>query len=443
MALSHTQLVKLEQLGAIEAGGHTLPQVSDAHRRFEEWLSARLNTSEQTPTLHQALTEAVKVFRAVKLGLALLFGFLGVATATQLLVSPTGELNVFALLGSMLGIHTLSLLLWCGLMLLPHRQAPSLLQWITAPLVRWAVSLSTHSLAHTANLAWHQAQFAAPFRIWRLGFLTHWCWLFFLLGNGMGLLLLFTTRSYNFVWESTLFEADAFSALMQPLITPLTLIQWPTPEITASLSTVDAALPDKRRWAIFIMGCLLWYGALPRFAAMILCVMATRWHESRHTFEPTKAPFLQWQARFDAQLVRTQILDPDPAVKATSKLSSLSFSTQAPPENGRWLGLEIGETSRWLSVIPKLEAAINQPDDIQTILAKPSPSHAPTIVFVDGKRSPDRGTQRLLNQCAAHASWFAVVDTDHTPSTKQQAWLQAAKQAGFTPDKWLYVQAPR
>ena len=118
---------------------------------------------------------------------------------------------------------------------------------------------------------------------WGLGAITHGLWTLALAGAAGGVLLLLATRSYGFVWETTILPDAAFVRLTAALGSLPALFGFPVPDAATVAASGSAAAPGgmlaeagRRAWAGWLLGALLAYGMLPRLLVMIGCALLWR-----------------------------------------------------------------------------------------------------------------------------------------------------------------------
>lgn len=154
-----------------------------------------------------ALQHAVQGARLALLLLAVLAVAGGFSMALAALGDGLRPVNLLWALGSLLGLHLLSLLLWLLVTAcLAQGPAPSgqLWLWLSARLARDAQAAQ---LAPSLLLLL-QSQ---GLNRWLFAVLSHTLWLLLLLGALAGLLLLLASRHYGFVWKAPCWTAATLS----------------------------------------------------------------------------------------------------------------------------------------------------------------------------------------------------------------------------------------
>src|SRR5690606_664861 len=191
--------------------------------------------------------------------LALLALLAGGALALTALGDGSRPVNVFWALGSLLGLHLLSLLGWlAGLVLLRDSGGAlgRLWLWLCARLARDARSLALAP----ALLQLLQRQRLAR---WGLGALLHGLWALLLAAALALLLAMLATRDYRFLWETTLLGERAFIGLTHLLGSVPAWLGFSLPaseQIAASGGVAPAESVIRQAWAGWLIGVVLVWG---------------------------------------------------------------------------------------------------------------------------------------------------------------------------------------
>lgn len=440
MTRHFSKLQKIEQFRALESGGNQLNRpvdVADA-ASFPCWLHQRVGTAAQDPKTEKALCQPRHLYkRSVALAVAIAF-VLGYLSVSSLLSAQSPTLNIFWLLGALLGVNALTLVLWLVFMLLPGGQNRSLLggllEWLLARL--FARKRETTAAGASAS-AWFLVAFSAPLEKWRLAVLSHGVWVCFLAGNFASLLVSFTTRQFDFIWESTLLAPSGISPIFSVLAAPISALRLPIPEY---FDTGTATAASRQVWALFVLSSLCVYALLPRLLALAASKAVLRHKESRWHLDLSLPYYIHLKHKFSEGRLRLKVLDAEtsPAPEASTQLQ---FSTNAPPENAQWVGLELVDESRFRTLTGELSVRLTGLAAVTDFCQKRQHSAQPLVICVEGSRPPDRGTVRNLRALAGDAVWLAVLADSPLPAPKQQAWLGAAEAAGLTATQTLMLSA--
>lgn len=379
-----------------------------------------------------------RVVAAVAAALALLGGF---GAAAGALGDGSRAVNVVWVLGALLGVHLVSLALWlAGLALTaaPHRPPaaaaiPGLLGrgglWLLARLERG-------SAAHALPPA--LAGLLGPPRLarWGVGAASHGLWALALAGAAAGLLVLFATRRYDFVWETTILPAEVFVALTALLGQLPAALGFPVPDAAtiaasgsapgvapAATAPLDAA--GRRAWAGWLLGCLALYGLAPRLLLGAGCTAL--WMRGLRRLRLDLA--LPGYARLLPASERLGVNDPVPArFPHPSRAHAAAAAGGAPVA----LALELGADLPWPP------AALTAPDggrldsrEQRRACLAAFAAHPPhrVLVAIDARLTPDRGSLGTIAELAAHTAalrvWALRAPAGAAPADRLAQWRDA------------------
>lgn len=363
----------------------------------EGWRDAILRSS-----MHVRLLLALAALLALAIGYAAAAGVLGDASR---------PVNVVWALGGLLGVHLLSLLLWVmGLMLagaglgaaagggLPGRVGASVLA---------ALDRSPAAAALPTALA----GLLAPGRSlrWGLGAINHGLWALALIGASAGALLLFATRRYDFVWETTILPADAFVGVGAALGHLPAALGFPVPDAAtvAASGMAGAALDEagRRAWAGWLLGCLLVYGLIPRLLLAALCALLWRRACAGLRLDLAQPGYAVLQARLLPDSVRLGVSDPAPPLSPRS----CGQRGQGGGSGGVALALELGTDLFWPpAFLPApgddTDGRLDSREQRGAWLARlRAQTPRRLLIAVDARQTPDRGSLGLIAELAALA----------------------------------------
>lgn len=341
-------------------------------------------------------------------GLAVLVVLAGAGLAGKVVGAEDGSrrINAVAALGSLLGLHLVTLLIWLvGLVWTPgawrlslgglwlglsarfasgrQGQAPLLLQAITrllnrARLLPWALGLASHV-------------------VWTLSFTVA-------LGS---LLFALAFRRYTLGWETTILEPGFFVRLVQGLGYLPSLMGFPVPSASAILSAASGAAPidaaGQRDWALWMTGCLALYGWLPRALLALLCVAMLRMRRAALLQPDLEAPrYRRILQRISALVPATRIVDADPG-RSSSTQPPTSLPIGATSATRIAIGFELAPQliwppSDWPSDLPNqmCDGSATSRTHVLAQLAGAPPRRV--LLVCDAAASPDRGTERFVRE---------------------------------------------
>ena len=353
------------------------------------------------------------------------------------MLSDVRSINAGSALVAALGVHALTLLLWLvGLLLvgrLPGAGASLslgrlLLQWLAR--WPWGQGLQRpHALAlvGAAKQLLHSSRLAP----WAFGLISHAVWTASFVLVLLGLLLAFALRQYQLTWESTLFSPAFFDALVQITGWLPAKLGFAVPQGVAALS-VDAvtgqlAIPA-RTGALWLLGCVLVYGLLPRLLCAALCWGVWQRRKSRVELDTADPYFRQLLVRF-AALQPSRITDveqvlpsaaptaPLPAGAYQPVLALVGFELAAPPD---WPPQSLASQA---ALVECIAGSIEERSRVLAALAQLRPQAL--LLVCDAGATPDRGTERFLRDAARHAQHCALwlVGHNDTPPQRWHDWL--------------------
>lgn len=341
------------------------------------------------------------------LGLLLLALLSGASLGFAALGDGQRPVNVFWALGSLLGLHLLSLGGWAlGLAFAGDSGGTlgRLWLWLSAKLARDARAAQ---LAPALLLMLQRQRLAR----WGLGFVAHGLWLLALSSALVCLLALMATRRYDFLWETTLLGADTFVALTRTLGALPALLGFDLPApglIRASGNALPGGEAARQVWAGWLLGVLLVYGVLPRLLLALLCLWRWRRGRARQALDLSLPGYRLLAERLQPSSERLGVRDPAPTVLPRTQIDT------APAAAGGALlvGVELDDSRPWPPALPEGVADAGVLDDreqrqrLLERLTRCPPARL--VIACDPRRSPDRGTLALLGELSRCAGQTRV-----------------------------------
>ena len=232
----------------------------------------RLLTRSRMLARREGLDETLKRWRQAARLMLLLFaaaalvaGFCAAAGA----LGRGGSVNLALALTALLGLNTVTFLLWLLSFGMRTGASGSLLAnaWLKL----------THKLARGPDAALLPRALLEllsrqHLQRWSAGLLSHGLWLLALIAALLTLLALLATRRYTFQWETTLLSPDAFVHIVHALglLPSLLGFAQPSAEIIR-MSDGQNELPEAAHalWSAWLIGVVVVYGLLPRLAARV------------------------------------------------------------------------------------------------------------------------------------------------------------------------------
>ncbi|HSC85565.1 MAG TPA: DUF2868 domain-containing protein [Pseudomonas sp.] len=373
--------------------------------------------------------QGARLALAALLLLALLSGG-GLAMAA--LGNGSQPVNVFWALGSLLGLHLLTLLGWSLGLLLGGDYSTSLGRlwlWLSEKLARDAAAAQ---LGPALVLLLQRRRLNR----WLLGLLVHGLWLVALLAAGLMLLILLSTRRYGFVWETTLLGSDTFVALTQLLGGLPALLGFPVPDAEVIRASGDSALAfeaARHAWAGWLLGLVLVFGLLPRLLLALLCLW--RWqHGQAHLQLDLKLPgYHLLGERLQPPSERLGVLDAAPASLSQAEAGNTSLDSSG----ALLVAIELDPQRSWPPALPKgvADAGVLDSREQRQHLLEQLGRFPPArlVIAIDPRRSADRGTLALLGELSRSAAatrvWLlAPAPGDALDSERLGDWHSALQQ---------------
>ncbi len=443
--------------------------VFPAGASFAERLAGRARSLAAEWNLGQQVAHARRLLGLTAGVLVALFAILGGTAALQAFPDSGRPVNFFWLLLVLLGLHLLTLLLWlAGLLSMRGRpdEQPTLralrrgMRLLAARLPAAAIPQSAEAVAATSEVtrAWLQVHLRGWPGVWRVSRIVHACWLAWLLGGFLVIVLMLGARQYDFVWETTILDEAAFQTLTRGLGAAPDLLGFPVPaaeavRLSRGGGPAMVAAPFREQWAGLLLGSLLLYGVAPRLLILILC----RWLGMRAASH----------ARLDLTLPYyvglRQTLDP-PTLALAPEGSDLAPSDARPPEPSRtsrrppqeacWVALEVDGGVSWPPPGVADDQDLGRIDDRrsqQSLLETLATRRCAALVAVSElRRTADRGLTRLLgelgNGVGPAGLWLVLLATASESASqdgrdKLSAWYALAARCGI-PDTQVLILGP-
>ncbi|CAM5206486.1 hypothetical protein CDEN61S_00302 [Castellaniella denitrificans] len=349
----------------------------------------------------------------------------GIGTAAAVL--GQGQVNLALALLGLLGLHALTFLIWLAGWLpgLPDSTTLSRLWlWLTRRLVRGPDG----ALAAQAFLS-----LLGRARAWKtaIGLISHGAWTAAFLGAVPTLLLLLSARRYTFHWETTLLSPDAFVGATRALGHLPGLLGFPAPDdaqIAASLGPQPLAAGVQADWSLWLIGCIVVWGLLPRLLALFACVLHLRRRLARLTVDPGLPGWLDLRERLLPTHASLGIDRPAPEAGGAA-----GPAAPAPALGGHAavLAYELGPDLAWPPAgLPDDVADLGRCDSredrarIRALLRAP-PAH---LLFVcDARLTPDRGAAAWLDELRRSCPDLRALCLGGTPQ-RLRAWQDILSQ---------------
>lgn len=378
----------------------------------------------------------------VLLAMVALIVVAGLALAGNVLGGEQRQINVVVALASLLGLHLLTLLLWLAGLVVPLGSFQASFGWLWLSLTA-RVAGGQRGQAPVLLRATTRLLARARLLPWALGFVSHAIWTLSFAVVLAAMLFALAFRNYTLNWETTILDPDFFVRSVQALGRIPAALGFPVPDTQAVLSPLAAA-SGQRAWALWLTGCILVYGLLPRLAFALLS--AGVWMARRKALRPdlSEPYFRRLLARFDA-LAPRQIVDADPG--SVPRGSPAHLSTEDTTDTLIAIGFELPPEQQWppagldhrgTRVVRalRIDGSAGQRRELLDRLAGVRPRRV--LVGCRAASSPDRGTERFLREvmalCGECRLWLLGAGADEAARSRWQAWLADAGLEGLLAD---------
>lgn len=398
---------------------------------FDERLLHRAQLLGEREGIPQHIHRWQRGARLTLLALALAAALAGVGAAAGALGDGSRPVNLLLALVALLGVNTLTLLLWFAGNLLQADQLSWLGDawlWLTRKLARGP----TAALVPRALLEWLSRERAVrPLG----GVISHGLWLLALLSALATLLALLSARRYGFQWETTLLAPDTFVGLTHGLGLLPGLLGFPQPDaalVQASIAPGQPPLQAQAIWSAWLIGALVVYGLLPRAVLLAWSFVTLRRRLRASRLDPSLPGYAELRERL--MPVATPSHDEPPPASVFSPRRALAGAPPGSPAQAVVAAIEVPAEHPWPP--PGLKAGVHDAGRIDSRaerqrLLQALYQHRPRrlLLAVDASQTPDRGTIALLAELASLADDTRI--TTVTAHERQTLWKQQLEPAGL------------
>lgn len=363
----------------------------------------------------------------VLLALVALIVVSGLTLAGSVIGGSERQINVVVALASLLGLHMLTLLLWLLGLIVPMRSFNASFGWLWLALTA-RVAGGKRGQAPLLLRAITRLLARARLLPWALGFVSHAIWTLAFAVVLAVLLFALAFRNYTLSWETTILEPDFFVRGVQLLGWIPARLGFPVPDAQAVLSPLAAA-SGQRAWALWLTGCIVVYGLLPR--ALFALLSAGIWQTRKKALRPdlSQPYFHRLLARFDA-LEPRHIVDADPGSMPQRAPARLAASDTT--DTLLAVGFELPDELPWLppalapahAQVLRIDGSASARRELLDTLARIRPRRV--LVGCHAASTPDRGTERFLRELMSLSGecrlWLLGV-SDEAARQRWLAWL--------------------
>ncbi len=205
----------------------------------------------------------------VLLALVALIVMAGLGLAGSVVGGGERHINVIVALVSLLGLHALTLLLWLAGLWMPLGSFNTAsLGWIWLSLTA-RVAGGKRGQAPVLVRATTGLLSRAKLLPWAFGLVSHGIWSLSFAVVLAAMLFALAFRSYTLSWETTILDPDFFVRVVQVLGWAPAKLGFPVPDAATVLAATPGAA-GQRTWALWLTGCIVVYGLLPRVVLVLL-----------------------------------------------------------------------------------------------------------------------------------------------------------------------------
>lgn len=324
----------------------------------------------------------------------------GAALAITALGTEGGTVNVFWVLGSLLGLNLLSLLAWLVASVVGQDHSAVLGRfwlWLSEKLAR--DTSAAHLTPALMLLLTRQGLLK-----WLLGSFTHGLWLVASLASCALLVTLLSTQHYGFVWETTLLKSQDFVALTHMLGAVPSWLGFSVPTESTIRLSGRQSLNDpiaRQAWASWLMGVVLVWGVIPRLVLWLLCQVKSSRALKNLTLDLQAPGYQALRSRLEPLSQNLGISD-----LAPKHLPTAPTGQQSTQHQGHiLLGVELDESNPWPPLSNYVDLKIVETREQRAQVLDYLSAHPAEFLCVvcNPQRSPDRGTLNLLTELAYNA----------------------------------------
>ena len=334
-----------------------------------------------------------------------------------------------------LGMHALTLVLWCfaavSVRWSPRSTFARLsLGSLFLRLVAWLpIDRGPHSMTMLrATTSLLQRARLLP---WAFGFISHTIWALAFVLVLAAMWFAFSFQEYRLTWETTILSADFFIGFVRSTGWLPHLVGFPLPDTATLLG--PSATSDHRAWAWWLIGCTFVYGLVPRVVLAILCWIVWRRGKQSLRLETADPYFRKLLARFD-DMEGSTVVDAEqrvePATRATAPVvpsgehPSLAVVGFELPDEYPW---PPGDLAGSAHLSERISGTSQERRALLNALAQARPHKI--LIVCNPASSPDRGTERFLREACSHAAQCALLlasptNGDVASHGRWQEWLQ-------------------
>lgn len=406
------------------------PQADALAQNADGDLEHRIIVRAGSLTISPALTTSLQQLRNA-FGIIIVIGLIVAAivgaTTAQVALGSQLEgpvINFFWVLGSLLGVPTITLLVWLILAFLTPRAVAAgslgnftfllgrrISQWLHKGPMQMAAVQAVGSVYTRTSIG-----------RWTLSTISHGLWLAFIIGCLVLVLLILSTKQYTFTWETTILSERSYITLTRVIASVPETLGFPTPnaeQITASHWTGkgEPLAVSREAWSGLLVGSIVVYGLLPRLLLLGFCLLARRRADVQFRLDTELPGYARLQTRLMPASRTIGVVDPEPSGKTPEISRSVHARSGTEPIESAGptaiMGFEIEQpASTWPPPIRGIDwfdlGLVDSRDDRRRVLEQlqSAPIALRSIAIVcSAATTPDRGIRGFISrvQASSHA----------------------------------------
>lgn len=432
--LRPTGLLSYAMANLIQSSGDAIQVAAHQPPVSDKTLQARLDSVAAAQESGASLRKTIRGIRGWETALIIILMVLlsasgGLAAAGSLETGDSGAVNIFWLLGVVLGIQTILLVVWMiiaipGGGLLRRFSGGSLMISAIGTIARAFTPTGHKNRAsrrrsvEAAAAAVMHVDFGGARTRWALSSITHLGWTVFNLGLLVAMLVILSVQRFDFGWETTIGTDSAFKEAGRLVSIAPAAVGFPVPSeerfaaariepsANEATGTDTSATADRKDFSGLLVGSVVVYGLAPRLILFTFCFVM--WKRATRRWRPDTgsagfAPLMRWGAH-SAVEVEIVVDEPPP----TEDDREDKGSTLRRASGSALLGLELeppscgwpppcGATIVDLGILSSREdrnACIRRIEVAETAPAR-------LVVVVNLVTTPDNGMSRIVERLHA------------------------------------------
>jgi hypothetical protein len=360
----------------------------------------------------------------ILLGLVALIVAAGLGLAGNVVGGGERHINVIVALVSLLGLHAITLLLWLAGLWLPGAFNGASLGWIWLSLTA-RVAGGKRGQAPLLLRAATGLLTRARLLPWAFGLVSHGIWALSFAVVLAAMLFALAFRSYTLSWETTILDPAFFVRAVQLLGWAPAQLGFPVPDAATVLAPAPGAA-GQRSWALWLTGCIVVYGLLPRLALVLWSALV--WRRRRGALQPDwQAPYYRRLADRFAALAPPAIVDADPGRTPADLPAGLAPA--ALRDGLVVVGFELPPDLPWppeglpaAAEVRRIDGSASARRALLDLLAQAHPRSV--LLVCHAASSPDRGTERFVRELLAHSGECRLWLAGAGPAQRWTDWLR-------------------